>query len=113
MHGPEGSQWDRDTYSAGVFEEIIPYEKIIASDYFSDKDGNKIEPSAEGQDKDFPSEMKSISLFEDIGNNKTKLTIMYKKPENEAQFEAMLKSGMKEGWMSSLDKLEKALGGEG
>ena len=34
---------------------------------------------------------------------------MYPKPETEAQLQAMLKSGMKEGWNSSLDKLAKAL----
>ncbi|RJR14879.1 SRPBCC domain-containing protein [Candidatus Microgenomates bacterium] len=117
MHGPKGSEWDRDMYSAGIFKEIIPPDastpgsvgKIVTSDYFSDKDGNKIAPSQEGQDKDFPTEMTATFLFEDLGNSKTKLTIIYPKPENEAQWEAMLKSGMKEGWGSSLEKLERVI----
>ena len=33
----------------------------------------------------------------------------YPKPETKEQMEAMLKSGMKEGWNSSLDKLKRAL----
>lgn len=109
MKGPEGSEWDRDMYSSGLFKEIIPHEKIVVTDYFSDKEGNKIEPSKEGQSTDFPDEMNATILFEDLGSNRTKLTIIYPQPENEAQFEAMIKSGMKEGWMSSLDKFEKAL----
>ena len=24
MHGPKGSEWDKDMYSAGVYKEIIP-----------------------------------------------------------------------------------------
>ncbi len=109
MRGPEGSQWDRVMYSSGIFKEIVPMEKIVATDYFSDEQGNKIKPSQEGQDADFPTEMTSTILFEEIEGGKTKLTILYPKPENEKQFQAMLKSGMKEGWMSSLDKLAKAI----
>ena len=50
MHGPAGSEWDRDMYSAGIFKEIVPHERLVMTDYFSDKDGNMIEPSSEGQD---------------------------------------------------------------
>ncbi len=109
MHGPKGSQWDHDMYSSGVYKEIVPIEKIVTTDYFSDKDGNKIKPSDEGQDENFPTEMTVTITFEEVDNGKTKLTIFYPKAENEAQFEAMLKSGMKEGWNSSLDKMERAL----
>jgi uncharacterized protein YndB with AHSA1/START domain len=109
MHGPEGSEWDRDMYSSGVFNEIVPNEKIVTTDYFSDAEGNMIKPSAEGQDEDFPTEMTVTITFEDTDDGKTKLTIFYPKAENEAQFEAMLKSGMKEGWGSSLDKLAEAI----
>lgn len=109
MKGPEGSQWDRVMYSSGVFKEIVPQEKIVTTDYFSDAEGNMISPSTEGQDNDFPSEMTVTITFDDLVDGKTKLTIFYPRPETEAQMEAMLKSGMKEGWSTSLDKLEKAL----
>ncbi len=109
MHGPEGSEWDRDMYSAGVYKEIVPNEKLVVTDYFSDSEGNMINPDEEGQDQNFPKEQTVTVLFEDAGDEKTKLTIIYPKPETEEQMEAMIKSGMKEGWMSSLDKLEKAL----
>lgn len=109
MHGPEGSEWDKDMYSAGIFKEIIPNEKLVVTDYFSDSEGNIIEPSEEGQDNNFPKELTVTVLFEEVGENKTKLTIQYPKPDTEEQFQAMLKSGMKEGWSSSLNKLEAAL----
>lgn len=109
MQGPKGSEWDRVMYSSGIFKEIIPNEKIVTTDYFSDSEGNMIKPSAEGQSEDFPTEMTVTITFEDAGEGKTKLTIFYSNIENEEQYEAMLKSGMKEGWSTSLDKLAKAL----
>lgn len=109
MQGPKGSQWDRVMYSSGVFKEIVPNEKIVTTDYFSDENGNKIKPSDEGQDENFPTEMTVTITFEDIEDGKSRLTIFYPKAENEKQFEAMLKSGMKEGWSTSLNKLEAAL----
>ena len=109
MHGPEGSEWDRDMYSAGIYKEIVPNEKIVVTDYFSDKNGNKIKPSDEGQDINFPDEMTVTVLFEEVENGKTKLSVIYPKPETEEQLQAMLKSCMNEGWQSSLNKLEEAL----
>ena len=109
MQGPAGSEWDRVMYSSGIIKELVPQEKIVTTDYFSDADGNMIEPSKEGQDPNFPKEMTVTILFEDTDDGKTKLSIMYPKPDTEEQMEAMLKSGMKEGWSTSLDKLEKAL----
>jgi len=109
MHGPAGSEWDRDMYSAGIFKEIVPHERLVMTDYFSDKDGNMIEPSSEGQDSDFPKEAIYKVIFEKLDDNKTKLITIYPMPEDEKQREAILKSGMKDGWSSSLNKLEKLL----
>ena len=109
MKGPAGSEWDKVMYSAGEIKELVPNEKIVATDYFSDEDGNKVDPKEYGQGPDVPWEMNVTVTFEDAGEGKTKLTIHYPKPENEAHFQAMIKSGMKEGWQSSLNKLEQAL----
>lgn len=109
MKGPAGSEWDRVMYSAGVYKEIVPNEKLVVTDYFSDEEGNMIEPSAEGQDTNFPKEMTVTVLFEEVENGKTKLSVIYPKPETAEQLEAIKKSGMVEGWNSSLNKLEVAL----
>ena len=107
MHGPKGTQWDKDMYSAGIFEEIIPQEKIVTTDYFSDSEGNKADPKEHGLTGDMPVEMKVIITFEDTPDGGTKVTLTYPKPDNQAQFEAMLKSGMQEGWQSSFNKMSK------
>lgn len=109
MHGPKGSKWDKDMYSAGEYLEIVPNEKIVSTDYFSDEQGNKIKPADYGQDPNSPDEMRVVITFEDVEDGKTKLTITYPKPETDEQFQAMLKSGMKEGWNSSLNKLAESL----
>lgn len=103
MHGPEGTQFDKDMYSAGIFKEIIPMEKIVVTDYFSDENGNKMSPTEYGLPSNMPVEMTVIVTFEEIENGKTKLSIIYT-PQSDAQYEAMLKSGMREGWNTSLDK---------
>lgn len=108
MHGPKGSEWDKDLYSAGVYKEIVPEEKLVATDYFSDEYGNKVDPSAAGMEVDMPSEMNVIVRFEDEDDNKTRLTIEYPL-ESDEEREALLKSGMEEGWNQSLDKLNLTL----
>lgn len=109
MHGPAGSEWDKDIYSAGIYKEIVPDEKLVVTDYFSDENGNILEPVDFGQDPNFPKESTVTVLFEDAGRGKTKLSIIYPKPETKEQLEAMVKSGMIEGWNSSLDKLKKTV----
>jgi uncharacterized protein YndB with AHSA1/START domain len=109
MHGPKDSNWDKDMYSAGVYKKIVPNEKLIVTDYFSDSDGNKLKPTNYEQDPNFPDLSVVTVLFEEVDKNKTKLSIIYSKPETEKESQAMLRSGMKEGWNSSLDKLSEIL----
>jgi uncharacterized protein YndB with AHSA1/START domain len=109
MQGPKGSEWDKIMYSGGVYKEIIPNEKLVVTDYFSDEFGEKKNPADFGQDPNFPYENTVTVLFEEIEVGKTKLSIIYPMPESEAQKEAMLKSGMKEGWQSSLNKLAESI----
>lgn len=109
MHGPKGSEWDMDMYSSGIYREIVPFEKLVVTDYFSDEKGEKMEPADYKQDPDFPKEITATVLFEQLPDGKTKLSIIYPRPASEKQLEAMLKSGMKEGWQSSLEKLAKSL----
>ena len=104
MHGPAGSEWDKDMYSAGEYKEIVPNEKLVVSDYFSDKEGNKVSPTEYGQEGDFPEETVLTVRFEEVETGKTKLSIEYP-PMSPEQREAMLKTGMEEGWKTTLDKL--------
>ncbi len=109
MHGvgAPGSK-AQDFWSAGVFKEIVPQERIVVSDYFSDKDGNKLSPAEFGLSPDFPVESAVTIKFIEEGD-KTKLSITYPLPYSAAAREAMLKSGMEQGWNQSLDKLAASL----
>jgi uncharacterized protein YndB with AHSA1/START domain len=109
MHGPKGSEWDKDMYSAGILKEIVPNEKLVVTDYFSDENGQIMEPADYGMDPNFPKELTVTVLFKEIEQGKTKLSIIYPEPDTREQFEAMRKSGMKEGWNSSLNKLKNVL----
>ncbi len=98
----------RDFWSAGSYREIVPMEKLVVTDTFSDEHGNIVDPLKYGMSKDYPKEAVVTILFEDV-NGKTKLSIIYAKPLSDAAYEAMVKSGMDEGWNQSLDKLEDSL----
>ena len=109
MRGPTGSQWDMEMYNAGIYKEIVRNAKLVVTQYMSDADGNMIDATKYGQHPDFPNEMMITVLFEAIGAGRTRLSIVYPRPENEKQLQAMLKSGMTEGWNSSLNKLARSL----
>lgn len=51
--------------------------------------------------------MEVTFTFEELEDDRTKLTIRYPKPDSEAAVKAMIASGMEEGWSSSLEKLAK------
>jgi uncharacterized protein YndB with AHSA1/START domain len=107
MQGPAGTQWDTVMYSAGTYKEIVPMEKLVATEHFSNEHGDVLRPDKLGMDPNFPSENTVTITFEEEGG-KTQLTILYIL-ESDALLEAMIKSGMKEGWGSALEKLAESL----
>lgn len=112
MRGPAGTQWDKTMYNAGVFEEIVPPEKLVVTQYMSDANGEMLEPTEYlGDAPEFPRVMRFTVMLEELGKGRTRLSIIYPKPETEAQYQALINSGMKEGWESSLNKLAEALAG--
>lgn len=104
MRSPEG----QDIWSGGTFLEVVPQERIVSTDYFSDKDGNKLSPTQFGLSSDFPPESVVTVAFTDEGD-KTKLTLTYVLPESAAARDAILKSGMEAGWNESFDQLAESL----
>lgn len=89
--------------STGVFQEIVPIEKIVTTDEFGDG-YDEVEAM---KNVDLPQGMISTFLFDDLGE-RTKLTIITSHPtvEDKKKHEAM---GVIDGWNSSLDKLGDAL----
>lgn len=95
MRSPEG----RDYWSKGIYGEIIEPERIVSTDFFSDKDGNKIQPTYYGMGADWPAEMQVTVTFA-AQDGKTKLTVQQSVPESLAK-----SAGAIEGWAQSLDRL--------
>ena len=103
MHGPAGSPFDKDMWSGGTYEEIIPMEKIVVSDQFVDEHGNPISPKEVGMPGEWPESMRVTVTFEDMGNGTTKLMLKHEgHPPEMADMATM-------GWNQSLDKFEAAL----
>ena len=97
MRAPDG----RDFYNGGEFLEIVPLEKIVWRWYFADADGNRVNPSHYG----FPAEDREGNieeiLFEEIGNDQTRLTL--KRDDPTATKEEQ--DGVAEGYGQILDKM--------
>lgn len=89
----------QDFWSAGEYKEIVPLQKIVASDYLCDEHGNKIRPSEVGMPGDWPDEMLVMANFESLGEQ-TKIALVHEGyPEEMFELASV-------GWNQSLDKLE-------
>jgi uncharacterized protein YndB with AHSA1/START domain len=98
MRSSEG----QDYWSGGTFREIVPMERIVATDHFADEQGNKVPPSHYGMEGDWPTDELVVTVtFEDLGG-KTKLTLRH------TGFPAA-DMGETQGWNESLDKFADAL----
>jgi uncharacterized protein YndB with AHSA1/START domain len=98
MRSPEGQEY----WSTGVYREIVPKEKIVYTDSFSDPEGNPVPASHYGMPGDWPSEMIVTVTFEEAGG-RTKVTLRHDgiPPDTMSDCEA--------GWSGSFDKLAEAI----
>jgi uncharacterized protein YndB with AHSA1/START domain len=94
MRSPEG----RDFWSTGVYREIVPYERIVATDNFSDEKGN-IVPSAYYDiiGDQSPDLQVTVTFIEQQG--RTTLTLRH-----EGFPQGHLSDLARAGWNQSLDK---------
>jgi uncharacterized protein YndB with AHSA1/START domain len=99
MRSPEG----KDYWSTGVYREIVPLERIVATDSFADEKGNIVPATTYGMSPDFPPEMLFSVTFEEI-EGKTKLRLRHSGLPPGPDME-----GAREGWNQSLDKLAELL----
>lgn len=101
MRTPDGQEF----WNAGEYHEIVPQERIVSSMYFSDPEGNRVEPEHYGIQHEAIENARDVVTFEDLGNGQTKLTFT----GNETMEEAA-KSGQVEGWQQILEKFAAVLG---
>ncbi len=95
MRSPEG----KDYWSTGTYKEIVPAERLVVTDSFSDEKGNIVPASYYGMSGDFPLETAVAVTFETFDGRQTRLTLRYPgiPTENLADAES--------GWQQSFDKL--------
>jgi uncharacterized protein YndB with AHSA1/START domain len=95
MKSPDGQVF----WNAGEYHEIVPCEKIVSSMYFADAEGNQVEAAEYGIEHEAIEDAVDVTLFEDLGNGKTKLTFIGNETAESAK-----ESGQAEGWMQILEK---------
>ena len=99
---PDGQEF----WHGGEYHEIVPQQKIVSSMYFSDSEGNKVEPAELGIEHEAIEGAHDVILFEDLGNGQTKLTFI----GNETMQNA-IQSGQLEGMNEMLDKAAAVVAG--
>ena len=95
MRSPDG----QEMFSTGIYQEIVPFERFVATDAFSGKDGN-IVPMGDGH----PTETILTLTLEDLGDGKTKMTL-----RQAGWSDPDMAAGAGGGWNQAFDKLEAAL----
>ena len=102
MKAPDGQEF----WNAVEYHEIVLYEKIVSSMYFSDSQGNNVEPAQLGIEHEAIDGAHDVTIFEDIGNGQTKLTHIGSEPMESAK-----NSDQMEGWNQILDKVAAVIAG--
>ncbi len=99
MCSPEG----KDFWNTGFYQEIVPMEKIVCTDSFSNEKGEIVPASAYGMAENWPEVLKVTVTFEDEGAA-TKMTLRHEGlPEGE------MKEATSGGWKELFDKLAASL----
>lgn len=109
MKGPEGSPFDKEMWSTGEYLEVVLSQKLVVTDSFADEDGNVVPASFYGMPGTFPLETKITITFEEVDDNKTKVTLRYHSIEG---IEDKMLGDMTQGWNQSFDKLAASFKGE-
>jgi uncharacterized protein YndB with AHSA1/START domain len=96
MRAPDGQEF----WNGGEYHEIVPHRKIVSSMYFSDPEGNKVEPEHYGIEHEAIADAYDVTTFEDFADGQTKVTFIGNETMENAK-----NSGQIEGWNQILDKL--------
>ncbi|MDZ4278316.1 MAG: SRPBCC domain-containing protein [Dehalococcoidia bacterium] len=98
MQSPEGQLY----WHLGVFEEIVPLERIVYKDSFADAEGKVVPASHYGMAGDIPLERRVTVTFADTGG-KTRTTLRHEGLPGPAA------EGAGAGWSQSFEKLSEYL----
>jgi len=100
MLSPDGQEY----HTTGVYREILPLERFVATESPSDADGNSVPPSRYGMPEGVSLETIVTVTLEDLDGGRTKVTL------NQAGFPSEdWAAGAGRGWNEALDKLVAVL----
>lgn len=97
MKGPD----QKITWSGGVVEEIVPQQKIVFTDRFTDEIGKPVPASTYGMTGDWPENSYITVIFERANESETKMYLLHE------GIPSSLYDDCVQGWNSSLDKLQR------
>jgi len=96
MQSPDGQEY----YTTGVYREIVPLERFVATESPSDADGNAVPPSQYGMPEGMSMETIVTVTLEDLDGGRTKMTL------NQTGFPSEdWAAGARGGWNQAFDKL--------
>lgn len=101
MKGPDG----KVMYSGGTIEELIPNQKLVTTDQFTDKEGNAIDPKEVGMPGDWPEASRITVEFRKDGADGSELHILHEGIPKEMHDDCV------QGWSSSIDKFQRVVEG--
>ena len=100
MRSPDG----QDYWSTGVYREIVPPERFVATESMADEQGNAVPATHHGGGEDVPLETTVTVTLEDLGGGKTKLTLRQAGWPDDS-----MAAGASAGWNEAFDKLAATL----
>jgi uncharacterized protein YndB with AHSA1/START domain len=99
MRSPEGQEY----WTTGVYREVVPLERLVLTDSFSDEKGSIVPASHYDMPGDWPMELLVTVTLEDIGG-RTKMTL-----EHAGLPAGTMTEQTEAGWNESFDKLDESI----
>ena len=95
MRSPEGQEF----WGTGIYKEIVPFERLVYTDSFSDAQGKVIPAATLGLPGNWPEIQMVTVAFAELGKGKTLLTV------HQESLPPEWRDMTAEGWSTSFDKL--------
>jgi uncharacterized protein YndB with AHSA1/START domain len=77
----------QDFYSAWEYRKIAPMRRIEYIHNLVDNEGNRIDPTTVGMPSDFPRDVLNVITFNEIGDNRTEMTVTEYKYTSDQMFD--------------------------
>lgn len=97
MKRPDG----KVQYGGGTYEEIIPNQRLVMTDQFTDQNGNFMSAQEAGMQGEWPDTMRVTIDFQSLNSSQSQIHIVHQGIPKVAHEDCVA------GWSSSLEKLKR------